>query len=182
LVSARHGSAIESFARYRAMGIRMGLGTDTWPPDMLLNMQVGMMLCRGLDGSASAVRSEHYYDAATIGGAAALRRPDLGRLAPRAKADIVVIDLSHDRIGQVIDPIQTLMVGGSGRDVSTVIIDGRFVMTDGVLSGFDTKAAHLRGQEQFDRLVGRYPDRTWKHPPLERIFSSSYPRVPPPGH
>jgi cytosine/adenosine deaminase-related metal-dependent hydrolase len=182
LVSARHGSAIESFARYRAMGIRMGLGTDTWPPDMLLNMQVGMMLGRVIDSSASAVRSEHYYDAATIGGAAALRRPDLGRLAPGAKADIVAFDLSHDRIGQVIDPIQTLMIGGSGRDVSTVIIDGRFVMNDGVISGFDAKAAHHRAQEQFDRLVARYPERTWKHPPLERIFSSSYQRVPRPAH
>jgi cytosine/adenosine deaminase-related metal-dependent hydrolase len=182
LVSARHGSAIESFASYRAMGIRMGLGTDTWPPDMLLNMQVGMMLCRVIDGSASAVRSEHYYDDATIGGAAALRRPDLGRLAPGAKADIVVFDLNHDRIGQVIDPIQTLMIGGSGCDVSTVIIDGRFVMTDGVISGFDAKATDNRAQEQFDRLVARYPERTWKHPPLERIFSSSYPRVPRPAH
>jgi cytosine/adenosine deaminase-related metal-dependent hydrolase len=181
VVSARHGSVIESFARYRAMGIHMGLGTDTWPPDMLLNMQVGMMLCRVLDGSAGAVRSEHYYDAATIGGADALRRPDLGRLAPGAKADLVVFDLSHDRIGQVVDPIQTLMVGCSGRDVSTVIIDGRFVMTDGVIPGFDAQATHVRAQEQFDRLVARYPERTWKHPPLERIFSSSYPRVPPPG-
>ena len=46
LVAARHGGAIRSFASYKAMGQRIGLGTDTWPPDMILNMQLGVMLCR----------------------------------------------------------------------------------------------------------------------------------------
>jgi cytosine/adenosine deaminase-related metal-dependent hydrolase len=177
VVSARHGSVIESFRRFRAMGLKIGLGTDTWPPDMIYNMQVGMMLSRVADASAEAVRSEDYFDAATLGGADALRRPDLGRLAPGAKADIIVIDLTHDRIGQVIDPIQTLMIGSAGRDVRHVIIDGRFVMVDGVIPGFDAKGAHERAQAQFDRLVSRYPERTLGHPPVEAIFSTSYPMV-----
>lgn len=179
LVSARHGNALESFARYRNMGVKIGLGTDTWPADMVQNMQIGMMLCRVIDGSTQTVRSEHYYDAATLGGADALRRPDLGRLMPGAKADIVVIDLGHDRIGQVIDPIQTLMIGGAGHDVRTVIIDGRFVMVDGIIPGFDAAEAQSRAQAQFDRLVSLYPERTWKHPPVSEIFSSSYPQVRP---
>ena len=80
------------------MGLKIALGTDTAPPDMILNMQVGIILARVIDGSAAAVRSEDYYDAATIGGADALRRDDLGRLAPGAKADITVFDLSDARI------------------------------------------------------------------------------------
>jgi cytosine/adenosine deaminase-related metal-dependent hydrolase len=140
-------------------------------------MQVGMMLSRVVDASAETVRSEDYFDAATLGGAAALQRPDLGRLAPGVKADIIVIDLGHDRIGQVIDPIQTLMVGSAGRDVRHVIVDGRFVMVDGEIPGFDATAAHVRAQEQFDRLVSLYPDRTLGHPPVEAIFSTSYPTI-----
>jgi len=175
IVSARHGAVIESFRRYRGTGLRLGLGTDTWPPDMIANMQAGMMLGRVVDGSAEAVRSEEYYDAATIGGADALERPDLGRLQPGAKADIVVIDLAHDRIGQVIDPVQTLMIAASGRDVRTVIIDGRFVMVDGEVPGFDAAAAQLRAQVQFDRLVALYPERTFGHPPVSEIFQPSYP-------
>ncbi|WP_395757524.1 amidohydrolase family protein [Achromobacter sp. EB05] len=178
LVSARHGATLESFARYRKLGVKIGMGTDTWPPDMVLNMQVGMMLCRVMDQSTEAVRSEDYYDAATVGGADALGRADLGRLAAGAKADIVVFDFSHDRNGQLIDPIQTLMVGGSGRDVSQVVIDGRFVMVNGRIPGFDARLAQDQAQAQLDRLVARYPDRTWGHPPVDEIFSSSYPRFP----
>ena len=104
LVAGRHGGAIRSFTSYKAMGQRIGLGTDTWPPDMIQNMQLGMILCRVLEGDAQACRSEDYFDAATTAGADALRRPDLGRLEPGAKADIAVIDLRHTL--QTPDPIQ----------------------------------------------------------------------------
>lgn len=177
IVSARHGGFMDSFSKFRELGVRIGLGTDTWPPDFIQNMQVGIMVSRVMDASIESVRSEHYFDAATLGGADALRRPDLGRLQPGAKADMIVIDMGHDRIGHVIDPIQTLMMNSSGRDVRTVVIDGRFVMVDGVIPGFDAAAEQARAQRQFDGLLTRYPDRTYGHPPLEQIFSSSYPRM-----
>ena len=175
LVSARHGGAIRSFARYRAMGQHIGLGTDTWPPDMLLNMQLGISLCRLIENDASACRSEHYFDAATIGGADALGRTDLGRLAPGAKADIAIIDLS--RTLQTPDPLQSLMSGASGRDVDSVFIDGRLVMHRRKLPGFDDDDAFRQAQAQFDGLIRRYPERTLGHSPLDDIFSSSYPRL-----
>ncbi len=66
LVSGRHGNAIDHFGRYRDMGLRIGMGTDTSPPDMILNLQVGIILGRVMAGNVTAVRSEDYYDAATI--------------------------------------------------------------------------------------------------------------------
>jgi cytosine/adenosine deaminase-related metal-dependent hydrolase len=151
------------------------MGTDTWPPDMVLNLQTGLILCRVAEGSATSVRASDYFDAATTGGADALGRPDLGRLQAGAKADITVFDFGHDRIGQVIDPIQTLLIGGSGRDVRDVVVNGRAVVIDSQIPGFDFAATHARAQAQFDGLVARYPERTWKHPPLRDIFSASYP-------
>jgi cytosine/adenosine deaminase-related metal-dependent hydrolase len=177
LVSARGGRALDSFARYRAMGIRIGMGTDTWPPDMVLNMQTGLLLCRVMEGDSAAVRAEDMFDAATTAGADALGRPDLGRLMPGAAADIVVFDLSGDRIGQVIDPIQTLLIGGSGRDVRDVVVAGRFVVVDGEIPGMDMQAATRQAQAQFEGLMARYPERTWGHPPASEIFSTAYPVV-----
>jgi len=142
---------------------------------MVLNLQLGLMLCRVMDNDPAAARAEHLFDAATIGGADALGRADLGRLEPGALADIVVFDLAGDRIGQVIDPIQTLLIGASGRDVRHVVVGGRMVVVNGVLPGFDAPAAGVRAQAQFDALKQHYPERTLGHPPVAEIFSSSYP-------
>jgi cytosine/adenosine deaminase-related metal-dependent hydrolase len=175
LVSARGGRALDSLTRYRRRGLRIGMGTDTWPPDMVLNMQLGLMLCRVMEGDAGSVRAADLFDAATIGGADALGRPDLGRLMPGTAADIVVFDFSHDRIGQTIDPIQTLLIGGAGRDVRHVIVAGRDVVVDGQIPGMDMRVASQRAQTQFEGLMTRYPERTWGHPPVGDIFASSYP-------
>jgi cytosine/adenosine deaminase-related metal-dependent hydrolase len=177
LVSGRHGNVIDHFGRYREMGIRVGMGTDTSPPDMVMNLQAGIMLARVAAGSVSAVRCEDYYDAATIHGADAIGRPDLGRLQSGAKADITVFDLDRSHSGQVIDPVQTMLLTGHGRDFSTVVIDGRFVMQDRLIPGVDERADNARAQAQFERLMAQYPKRTLHHPPVNDIFSSSYPVV-----
>jgi cytosine/adenosine deaminase-related metal-dependent hydrolase len=177
LVSGRHGTALQSFRSYRDMGLRIGLGTDTYPPDMFANMQIGMMLCRVAEGSATACRSEEFYDAATIAGADALNRPDLGRLQPGSKADLIVVDLDDPFIGQVIDPIQTLMLNAHASMVRTVMIDGRFVMQDGIIPGIDDREYRRQAQAQFDGVVSKYPLRTFGHPSVEQIFPPSYPVV-----
>jgi cytosine/adenosine deaminase-related metal-dependent hydrolase len=142
---------------------------------MILNMQVGLMTARLAEGDPQAVRAGDLYDAATLGGARALGRDDLGRLAPGARADITVIGLDDPAIGQVIDPIQTVLLNGSGRDVRTVVIDGRIVMRDGVIPGVDHEALRIGAQTRFDAMVAQYPDRTHGHPPLEEIFPPTYP-------
>ena len=141
---------------------------------MLLNMQLGMMMARMVEGMDS-IRSEDMFDAATLGGARALGRDDLGRLAPGACADITVVDLS--RALQVPDPVQTLMTSASTRDVRDVWIDGRRVMQDSVIPGFDEQTEMTRAQAQFDRVIAQYPDRTAGHPPVSEIFSPSYRRA-----
>ena len=176
LVSARHGAMLRSFPKCRAKGINIGLGTDTHPADMILNMQIGMMTARLADG-VDAVRSEQMFDAATLGGAQALNRHDLGRLMPGAKADIAVIDLRTNM--QTTDPVQTLMTSSSGRDVRDVWIDGRHVMKDGVIPGIDAGKDAALAQAQFDGLIEKYPDRTTGHPPVSEIFTPSYRRVAP---
>ena len=174
LVMARSGKVMHSFPRFRDLDVTIGMGTDTHPPDMIQNMAVGVMTARIAGGDVTAVRAADYYDAATLGGAEALQRPDLGRLAPGCAADLNVIRLDTPEMGQVIDPIQTLLLNGSGRDVSDVMIAGRFVMRDGIIPGVDAAADRERAQAQFDRMVAQYPDRTLFHPPLDQIFPPSY--------
>ncbi len=74
-----------------------------------------------------------------------------------------------------IDPITTLVVGGSGRVTKTVFVDGRLSMHEGKVAGFDMDAARRQAQKQFDGLIAKYPERSWAHPPISEIFPPSYP-------
>lgn len=182
LVSGRGGSILRSFARLRDMGITIAMGTDTAPADMLLNMLAGLMTARIADGPDS-VRSRDFWDAATLGGAAALKRPDLGRIAPGLPADLAVFALDDAVMTPAIDPISTLVAGGSGKVCVATFVDGRLSMRRvnhaPQVAGIDIAAAQTRAQAQFDGLVAKYPERSWNHPPLADLFPASYPlRLP----
>ncbi len=175
LVSARGGSALDSFSKCRARGINIAMGTDTTPPDMLMNLLVGLITCRIGDRAPDRVRSADLFDAATLGGARALGRDDLGKLTPGARADIAVFGLDDVAMAPSIDPITTLVTGGSGKVTQTVFVDGRLSMRFGEVAGIDMKAARARAQRQYDGLVARYPERSWGNPPVSEIFPPSYP-------
>ena len=178
LVSARMGSTLNSFASCRALGINIGMATDTAPQDMLMNLLVGLIGCRISEKKSDAVLSKDLFDAATLGGAKALGRSDIGRLAAGAKADISVFRLDDPYMTPTIDPITTLVLGGSGKVTQAVFVDGRLSMLDGRLAGFDIRAAREQAQRQYEGLIARYPDRSWQHPPVSEIFAPSYPILP----
>ncbi|WP_323039051.1 amidohydrolase family protein [Gemmobacter sp.] len=175
LVSGRFGGLLDSFGKLHAAGVNIAMGTDTAPPDMILNLSVGLILARVAERRPDAVSSARMWEAATLGGARALGREDLGRIAPGARADLAVFDLSDPYMAPTIDPITTLIAGASGRVTRAVFVDGRLSMRDGKVAGFDMAAARLQAQTQFDGLVANYPDRTWGHPPVAEIFPPSFP-------
>ncbi|UYV38013.1 amidohydrolase family protein [Rhodobacteraceae bacterium D3-12] len=170
LVFARSGAMLKSFSKLRNMGINIGMGTDTAPPDMVLNMAVGVMMARMAGDSVTEAAPEHLFDAATLGGASALGRADLGRIDAGAKADIAVFDMSDAMMAPRVDPIRTLILGATGRVTKAVFVDGRLSMRDGQVVDWDWSEARARVQKQFDGLVEQYPERTWGHPEIEQIF------------
>ena len=175
LVAARSGAALQSFATCRDMGINIGMGTDTAPPDMVLNMAVGVMAARLVGDRPEAVNSAAMFNAATLGGAKALGRSDLGRLEIGARADIAVFDLADTMIAPTIDPIQSLVLAATGRITRTVFVDGRLAMHDGQVAGLNMREARAQAQKQFDGMLARYPERTFSHPPVDEIFPASFP-------
>ncbi|WP_269933027.1 amidohydrolase family protein [Aminobacter sp. HY435] len=175
LVSARMGGTLNSFAACRKLGINIGMATDTAPPDMLMNLLMGLVGCRVSEKASDAVSSAELFDAATLGGAKALGRTDIGRLASGTNADIAVFRLDDPCMTPTIDPITTLVLGGSGKVTQAVFVDGRLSMLDGEVANLDMRAARERAQRQFDGLVAKYPDRSWQHRPVSELFSPSYP-------
>ena len=160
------------------MGINIAMGTDTAPADMLLNLLAALITGR-VAGGPAPVRCADLWDAATLGGARALGRDDLGRLAPGGPADIAVFALDDAVMTPAIDPISTLIIGGSGKVCRATFVDGRLSMRRiaGIpeVAGLDLAAAQARAQAQFDGLVAKYPERSWMHPPVSELFPPSYP-------
>ncbi|GAA5541774.1 MULTISPECIES: amidohydrolase family protein [Brucella] len=175
LVSARSGSILKSFSACRKRGINIAMGTDTTPPDMLMNLLTGLIAGRIADGAPDRLRSADLFDAATIGGAKALGRGDLGHLSPGARADIAIFDLGDTIMAATVDPITTIVTGGSGKITRAVFVDGRASMINRKLAGLDMEQARRQAQAQFDGLIAKYPERSWNHPPVAEIFPSSYP-------
>ncbi|HHV67313.1 amidohydrolase family protein [Brucella intermedia] len=175
LVSGRGGSLLRSFSDCRRRGINIAMGTDTTPPDMLMNLLAGLITGRIADGAPDRLRAADLYDAATIGGARALGRRDLGHLSPGARADIAVFRLDDTFMAPSIDPITTIVTGGSGKITQAVFVDGRVSMVDRRLAAFDMQKARDQAQVQYDGLVDKYPQRSWNNPPVAKIFPPSYP-------
>lgn len=176
LVYARgSGSVLRSFGAVKAMGINIAMGTDTAPPDMLLNLLTGLIAARIAEANPNTVSAADMWDAATLGGAQALGRDDLGRLAAGAQADIAVFGLNDTIMTPAIDPITTLVAGGSGKVTGATFVGGRLSMRAGEVAGIDLDIAQAQAQLQFDGLIAKYPDRSWDHPPVPDLFPSSYP-------
>ncbi len=127
------------------------------------------------DGRSDSAPASDYFDAATLGGAAALKRPDLGRLEPGAQADIVAFSLSDFRDGVTDDPLRTLLLNGSARNAVHSVVAGRTVMANGTLPGVDLPALAAAAQPIFEKMRAAYSERDWRGRSAEELFPASYP-------
>ncbi|HEY0890574.1 MAG TPA: chlorohydrolase family protein [Nocardioides sp.] len=175
LAAGRYAMVMESFDRYRAAGVRLGLGTDTFPPDMLRAIDQGSILTKAVERSQDAGQVADLYRAATLGGAAALGREDLGRLAAGAKADLVVVGLGDLRTGPVEDPVRTMVLGAA--PVVRVVVDGRTVVVDGRVPGVDEASMRSRAQELFDVYRTSFSDRDSRRRSTAELMPPTFPSL-----
>ncbi len=155
---ARRARSLDSWSKYRKAGVNLALGSDTYPRDLIMQMRTASYFGKVLSHDLFAASAAEVFEAATLGGARALGRDDLGRLAPGAKADIVVIDLATRdtlRFGPVRDPIKALVECGIGDDVLTVIVDGVVRMRDRAIVGVDLAAVRRQAQEAAEAVWQR---------------------------
>lgn len=81
---------------------------------------------------ATALLPEDVLRMAYNGGAAAMGlRGAMGRLAPGALADIVLVNLQRPHISPVYSPQSALVYNANGNDVDTVIVGGEVLVREG---------------------------------------------------
>ncbi|MCX2750390.1 amidohydrolase family protein [Arthrobacter sp. MI7-26] len=177
LTSFRYQKTLVSFDRFREAGVNLCLGTDSFPPDLVRGIDVGMHLSRLIEERPDAGTLAEYFDAATLGGARALGRGDLGRLGAGMQADITVVSLGHFGDGVVEDPLRTLVLNGTARQVTDTFVAGRPVVVGGNLPGVDLGALRAEGQKLFEQMRAAYSARDVQHRQPDELFPPTYPKV-----
>jgi len=177
LAFARRSVALESLHKYLTAGINMALGTDTTPPDMIMMMRWASVICKMVERNVNTGTAADVFNMATLGGAKALAREDLGRLAPGAKADIIIVDLDNLRVGPVDDPIRALVHYATMDDVKTVIVDGKVVVQDGRVLGLSRDEGELLDlvQKLSDARKDAIAARDWAGRTLEEKYPPTFP-------
>jgi 5-methylthioadenosine/S-adenosylhomocysteine deaminase len=139
------GGKSPNFARFAEYGVRFGIGTDAERMDMFAQLRASGFASKQATGAGDAGTAAGLFRAATIAGADALRRPDLGRIEQGATADIVVVDAGKPHLQPINDPIRTLVWYASSADVDTVLVDGRPIIRGGRLGSIDEHGIIQRG-------------------------------------
>ena len=136
------------------------------------------ILARVSSENIHSVATADLFHAGTAGGAAALGRADLGRLASGAKADVVLVDLRHPLMMPARDPLRSLVYTAADRAVRDVYVDGNKVVEAGRVLTLDHRAALERLAEAQQRMEATVPERDFKHRRSDEISPLSLPMLP----
>jgi 5-methylthioadenosine/S-adenosylhomocysteine deaminase len=173
-VFARRGMVMESFSRYMEAGVQMTLGTDTCPQNMLQAMRWAAVLSKVEDRSPCTARASDVFDAATVNGARALGRDDLGRLCPGAKADLVIFSGESMNMVPLRDPVKNIVYYAETEDVKAVIVNGRTVLKDGKLPGMEIDDLNRQLQSAGETIWANVSPYDWARRSVDDLSPLSY--------
>lgn len=151
----RLGSGIAPVRKMLDAGIRVGLAVDGGSSNdagnLLAEARQALLLQRVANGAA-AMSPADAFRLATIGGAAVLGRPKLGRIEPGFAADLVFYDVNDVALAGAVaqDPLGALILCHPPRP-RQVIITGQTVAQDGHL----VRSDEARLTADFNQVVGR---------------------------
>ncbi|HXJ80787.1 MAG TPA: chlorohydrolase family protein [Candidatus Methylomirabilis sp.] len=174
-VFARRGVAMESFARYKQAGVNMSLGTDTNPQSVIEAMRWAAVVSKLMERNTEATTAADVFDAATVGGARALGRDDLGRIAPGAKADLVLWKATSWRMTPLRDPIKNIVYNAADEDIDRVYVNGRVVVDGGRVLAADEAAILKALQAGGERMWPRMAKHDWAGRGSDELSPPSYP-------
>ncbi|SDS80267.1 Cytosine/adenosine deaminase [Brevibacterium siliguriense] len=175
--TAHYGGGLETFDTYRAQGVRVVIGTDSAPPNMIKALDLATAETKVLGTDRTAAQAADLFRAATLEPARALGRSDLGRLAAGTQADYFVLDLTNAHIGPYADPIRTLVMNTDGRDINRVVVAGRTIVEDGQIVTVSTSDFRERAQEFLSDYISAHTESDFAGRSLDELQPSSFPKL-----
>lgn len=126
-------------------GVNVSLGTDSNGSNNSLNpfesMKFASISVKNERWDASKIRAQEVFDMATVNGAAALGRSDLGSIEEGKRADIVLLDARKPNLIPINleNLVSNVVYSANTSNVDTVMVDGRVLKSAGRLLQKDTQ-------------------------------------------
>jgi 5-methylthioadenosine/S-adenosylhomocysteine deaminase len=138
-------------------GVTIGLGTDlAQQGGMVAQMTAAYLWHKEAYRESTLMPPQHVLAMATIDAArACLWDEEIGSLEVGKKADLIIVDTTDIRWALSREPFGPFLLEGHGRDVETVIIDGRVVMRNRELLTVDEDRVQLALRQAFQSMVKR---------------------------
>ncbi|PXY28420.1 amidohydrolase family protein [Prauserella muralis] len=160
------------FERCRRHGVAPTLSADVVSlnsGDLWHEMRFGLACARedvlgpinraGAMPDSVQIRAREALRWSTSNGAEALGLGDrIGSLTPGKRADLLLVGGPAIEQHPRIDPYATLVFQATAADVRTVLVDGRILKRDGVLTSTDLTALTADADAAADRILGRVRD------------------------
>jgi cytosine/adenosine deaminase-related metal-dependent hydrolase len=151
----RLGSGMAPVRRLLDAGVRVGLGVDGSSSNdgghLLLEARQALLVQR-IREHVGAMKPAEAFRLATVGGAAVLNRPELGRIETGQAADLAIYNAQDVALAGAVaqDPLAALMLCVAPRP-ERVIVNGKTVLQSGHFNGLDmTKTV-----ADFNQLVAK---------------------------
>jgi len=157
------GGYLPVTSKLRRAGANIALATDNMHGDMVENMRWALAAGRLQEKTVNDFwGAPDVFHMATHGAAKGLGRAhDLGSLTVGKKPDVVLFDFRRAHLTPAFNPIGTLVHTGHGRDVATVIVDGRIVVDGGRATLVDEDRIRSEGaaaaKTLWTRVTGHAP-------------------------
>jgi 5-methylthioadenosine/S-adenosylhomocysteine deaminase len=118
--------------------------------------------------------STDLFNAATIGGARALGRDDIGRLAVGWRADLVLVNVTHPMMRPLHDPVRNLMFAAGDRAIRAVYVDGEKIVENGRVLTIDYPAAAEAVHHAQSRVKAKVSGLDWGGRAAEAISPRTF--------
>lgn len=151
------GSGIAPVKRWVEKGLKVCIGTDGASSnnnlDMMEEIHIAALLCRGATKDANAVSAADIVKMATVNGALAQGRKDCGVIKVGNKADIIVFDLMKPNLQPDFDTLANVVFSAQSSDIVMNMIDGRVVYRDGNFAFINKEEVYNEVNERLSRIL-----------------------------
>lgn len=153
------GSGIAPLPDLVAAGAVIGLGTDGTASnnnlDLFEEILLAALIHKGVRCDPTVITGWEALEMATWGGAQAVGLPELGRLKPGWRADLITVDLRGPHTCPGHNVVSDLVYAARSHDVTNVFVDGTHVVRDKQVTTVDVDEVITRTRQAALDLVAR---------------------------